>query len=99
MKKLPKIYQVDINKTICNNKKNCYVENQSPNMSLSELKTILNEVFSGYGYAYNIPLIIKTTKKEYQTTLIAKTKKNIVTIENEVIPISEILSIEKKKNN
>lgn len=99
MKKLPKIYQNKIDKNIFNNKEKCYVEtNKHIGESADEMDISLDEVFSGLGYSYNIPLIIKTIEKEYKTSLIAKTKKNIVTIDNEVIPINEIISIKKKKN-
>lgn len=99
MKKLPKIYQNKIDKNIFNNKEKCYVEtNKHIGESADEMDISLDEVFSGLGYSYNIPLIIKTKEKEYKTSLIAKTKKNIVTIDNEVIPINEIISIKKKKN-
>ena len=104
MKKLPKIYQGEFNKKIINNKKICYVEKSNDlNVTTSEnednnIMELLNEIFSGIGYSYNIPVIIKTANKEYTTSIIAKTKKNIITLDNEVIPISEIVSIKKKKN-
>lgn len=102
MKKLPKIYQGEIKKKIINNKKICYVENinneNNERSTEKDFKEVLNEIFSGIGYSYNIPLIIKTNNKEYITSLIAKTKNNVITIDNEVIPIAEIVSIKKKKN-
>lgn len=100
MKKLPKIYQADILKEINNNKKRCYVSVESPSIVIeeSESNITIDEIFSGLGYPYNIPLIITTNTKKYTTSLIAKTKKNLITIDNELIPISEIVSIKKKKN-
>ena len=100
MKKLPKIYQANITKEINNNKKKCIVslETIEDNTSNEDLTITLEEIFSGIGYSYNIPINIKTQTKVYTTSLIAKTKKNIITIDNEVIPISEIISIQKKKN-
>ena len=67
MKKLPKIYQAEITKKISNNKKLCYLKNITDihenkvleNYSITEK---LDQIFSGLGYSYNIPLII-TTKK------------------------------------
>lgn len=102
MKKLPKIYQGEFNKKIINNKKICYVENindaPEERSTKNNVKDMLNEIFSGIGYSYNIPVIIKTTNQEYITSLIAKTKNNVITLDNEVIPISNIISIKKKKN-
>ena len=99
MKKLPKIYQNEFTKQINNNKKSCHVTtNTIEDTKMVPISEILDQVFSGIGYAYNIPLEIKTTKKIYNTTLIARTKTNIVTLENEIIPISEIITIKEKKN-
>lgn len=98
MKKLPKIYQTDILKEIDNNKKSCYVSTEPLENNIDTQEITLDEIFSGLGYSYNIPIIITTSKEKYQTSLIAKTKKNVITIDNEIIPISEIISIQRKKN-
>lgn len=99
MKKLPKIYQNEFNKKISNNKKTCYIKNEEQAlvepMTEIKIKKIIDEVFSGLGYSYNIPLTITTKTKEYQTSLIAKTKNRVVTLDNDIIPLSEIISIKK----
>ena len=56
----------------------------------------LDNIFHGLGYSYNIPVELVTTKKTYHTSLVTKTKENVVTIDNIIIPISEIISITKK---
>lgn len=104
MKKLPKIYQAEINKKISNNKKICYLKNatdqlESTNIENGSVLEKLDEIFSGLGYSYNRSVIIKTNQKEYNTSLIAKTKNNVITLENEIIPISDIITIKEKKNN
>lgn len=93
MKKLPKIYQNNITKRINNNKMVSYVANIKEN----NIEKELNNVFSGYGYSYNIPLIIKTQNKTYDTSLVLKTNNYVVTLDNEIIPISNITSIIRKK--
>ena len=98
MKKLPKIYQNEITKSIKNNKTVFRFKNEETNSSLEEDKTItdtIEEIFNGIGYSYNIPVTIRTNEKTYKTTLVSKTKNNIVTIDNEVIPIKEIITLEK----
>ena len=98
MKKLPKIYQNEITKSIKNNKTVFRFKNEETNSSLEEDKTItdtIEEIFNGIGYSYNIPVTIMTKEKTYKTTLVSKTKNNIVTIDNEVIPIKEIITLEK----
>ena len=101
MKKLPKVYQNEFNKKINNNREVCYLKEETSKI-IEPSKTIdetLTEIFSGIGYSYNIPVIIKTTNKVYETSLISKTKNNLITLDNEVIPINEIIGIEKLKNN
>lgn len=102
MKKLPKIYQAEFNKKINNNKKFCCVEEKTESVehisAEENIQELINDIFSGIGYSYNIPLTIKTINKSYETCLIAQTKHNVITIENEVIPISEIITIKRKKN-
>ena len=99
MKKLPKIYQNEINKKICNNKKTCYLKNESIDefkpLESETINQVINEVFSGLGYSYNIPLTIKTKNQTYKTSLIAKSKNNLITLDNNIIPIKDIISIEK----
>lgn len=99
MKKLPKIYQNDLKKIINNNKKVCYldteVKQQDPQKNIIET---LDSIFSGIGYSYNIPVIITTKDNIYNTSIITKTKNNIVTLDNDIIPISEILNLEIDKN-
>ncbi len=95
MKKLPNIYQNNLTKEIFNNKKNCYCEKKREE---PQIDNIINEVFSTLGYPYNIQLEIKTKEKSYDTSLIAKTKTSLITIDKETIPISEVISIQKKKN-
>lgn len=107
MKKLPKIYQNDITKKIKNNKSICIcIEGKSKyhpkENKIEEIKTseqideTLNKIFSGIGYSYNIPVIIEYSDKKVETSLIAKTNNNIVTLENEIIPITDIKTIKIK---
>ncbi len=103
MKNLPKIYQNQITKNIKNNKTVYRFKNEdTTNPPLKEksksIKDTLDEIFNGIGYAYNIPVMIKTSTKTYDTTLVARTENNIVTIDNELISIKEINSIEIKKD-
>lgn len=101
MKKLPKIYKNEIDKKINNNKNICYVEKEDSVLQKNTKEQItetIEEIFSGIGYSYNIPVTIKTSNKTYETSLIAKTKNSIITLDNETIPLETIISIQKKKN-
>ena len=85
-------------KNIDNNKKVCYVRNKEEQHTKEQVTAQLRKIFSGMGYSYNIPVRIKTKTNTYNTSLIAKTSTNVVTLDNDVIPIQEIEEIEIKKN-
>lgn len=94
MKKLPEIYKNEINKNISNNKKYCYLKNEQEKEE--NINEKLEKIFNGMGYSYNIPVTIKTTSKEYNTSLVSKTKNNLITLDNDIIKIDEIISLELK---
>lgn len=97
MKKLPNIYKNENVIPINNNKKSCYLENESVVEKQSlDITEKLNIIFNGMGYSYNIAVVIKTKDKEYHTSLVARTKNNLVTLDNDVIPIKDIISLEIK---
>lgn len=96
MKKLPDLYKSAINKSIHNNKEVCYLKNVEEKPKESIEKTI-NQIFNGIGYSYNIPVTIVTDLKVYNTSLIAKIRNNVVTLDNEVINIDDIRNIEIKR--
>lgn len=95
MKKLPKLYKNEISKPLNNNKKYCYLKDEKEDRSNS-IEDKLHNIFNGIGYSYNIPVRIKTKNKEYNTSLVTKTKNNLITLDNEVIKIEDIISIEEK---
>ena len=97
MKKLPKIYKEDNLQIKVNNKTKCIVELNNEEYKENNLN-VINDIFSGLGYPFNVLLTIKTKKEEKTTSLIEKTEKAIITLDNEIIPIAEILSITRKKN-
>jgi len=105
MAKLPKIYQNTIHKEIHNNKKVYYSKGDSVNQATQsdvvsttsyDIQKFIDEVFSMPTYSFNIPLFITTKEKTYDTSLIAKTRDRVITFDNDVIPIAEIISIRKK---
>ena len=96
-KKLPKIFKKDVTKEHINNKK-VYYENknqdintyQQDNTSVDEK---IKKLFKSSRYIFNIGVIIKTKKKDYDTKIIGKVKNSLITTDNEVIPIIEIEDI------
>ena len=98
MKKLPNIYQNDIKRKINNNKEMCYVEEvEDLNTNKEEVKKTLSRVFAGLGHIYNTRVIIETKDKTYYRCLVSKNKRELITINNEVIKIGDIKRIKIKK--
>lgn len=105
MAKLPKIYQNTIHKEIHNNRKVYYSNHNEIEQkvldpvvyeSFYDIENLIDEIFSQPTYSFNIGLLIHTKDKTYDTSLIAKTRNSVITFDNDVIPIREITSIEKK---
>lgn len=93
MNKLPNIYK---NKNIVintNNKTYCKFKNTNNSEKDNNIRDTINSIFKGLGHSYNIPVIIKTKSKEYDTFLVSRTRDNIITIENELIPIDSIIKL------
>lgn len=99
MKKLPEIYKNNFTKKIKNNREVCYLRNEDVISTASNIsiEKEINNIFSGIGYSYNIPVEIVTNKKVYNTSLVAKTRENVVTLDNEIIAIGDIKSIKRLK--
>ncbi len=91
MKKLPNISQRSIIKKINTNKEMCIVE-ESNKYSEEDITGILNDVYAGLG-EYNTRVIIETENKTFDTTLIYKDSKKIITEDNTLIKIDDIKKI------
>ncbi len=101
IKKLPKIYQNDINKIIKNNRETFYSYSPNSNertstMTLSDIELILDGIFNGIKQVFNIPVIIKTSTKVYDTYLVLRTPTYLLTIDQDRIRIEDIISIKRK---
>ena len=88
MKNLPKMYKNENPKIIEHNKNVCYVQKEE-----KEIEPILFELLHNMKNRKQ-KIWIKTSKKEYETYIIARAKQKLITIDNEEIPISEIIDIQ-----
>ena len=88
-KELPKIYQAKQNKSFSNNESFYYGEyrNKKNKVTVDELFKI-NEI-----YRTNVNLVLKD--KIVTKMIIGRTQNNLITFDNEIIPISEIIEISK----
>ena len=85
---LPKIFKKQTAKNFNNNKNYFYGEyrNKQSKVTIDDLFKI-NEI-----YRTNVKLTLKN--KTITKTIIGRTQNNLITLDNEIIPISEIIEIE-----
>lgn len=102
-KELPKIFKKTVDSKLANNKKVFYMS-EKDNHELKEttnnrddltltVEDKIRKLFKSSRYVFNINVIIKTDKKDYDTKIAGKVKNSLVTINNEIIPIIEINDI------
>ena len=96
MKKLPELYKNLNSKPIDNNRKVYYMKEDARTYSPTIIEEELDSIFHTLGYSYNIPVEIMTRKETYHTSLVARTKENVLTIDNKTIPLSDIIKITKQ---
>ena len=94
MKYLPKLYKNENSIITDTNKKVCYLEKEQKKLVMEELNSIFNDL-NTQNINNNIKVFIKTKKKSYETSIIIKTKKDIITIDDERIPIEDIVYIKR----
>ena len=91
MKNLPKLYK-NINDIRDNNKKNCLVKENIINHNKEDE---LNNIFNTNGFPFDKKVMIKTNEKTYKTYLVSKKENTVITINDEIIDIEDIVSIER----
>ncbi len=95
MRNLPHVYQSHISKNIRNNKEMCYVEEKEESERTDVVST-LKKIRTGLGI-YNTKVVIKTKDMELDTKIISKGKREIITEDNRLIPIKDIIELQIKK--
>lgn len=103
-KELPKMYQNKINKpissiqkmysTIDNRNNNSYIVKETKYMGLSIDKKIEN-IFNANDYVYKADVTIVTDNEVMNKRVVARNRNNLITIDNEYIPINIIRDIYK----
>lgn len=99
-KELPKMYQNKINKPIRSIQKvystinsNTNVEVRYPNISIDKK---ISDIFNSNDYVYKADVTIITDNEELHKRVIARNNNNLITIDNEYIPINIIRDIYKE---
>lgn len=102
-KKLPKVYANNIDRSIENNKKVFYSAKELEQKEERNSKTNgfqeknvsqkINEIFNSPKYVYKIKVEITRRNGTEIKQIVGKNAMNLITMENELIPISDILDI------
>lgn len=107
MKELPKMYRNKIEKEICNNEKIfSTIYNKSNDIKITTEENIkvekknnytveqkIAKIFNSPNYIYKIDVVIITEKEKTNKRIVGKTKTNLITMNNEYIPINSIKDI------
>lgn len=95
-KKLPKVFVNSINKKLLNNKK-VYYSYKEPIIKKEYSKDTVEEkilkIFNSPNYVYKATVSIKLKKGVVTKQIVGRNKYNLITIDNELIKISDILDI------
>ena len=108
MKKKPKVFANEINKNIRNNKV-IYDSSKNDNVILEKLELIkqkkesvnnsnktldkIKDLLDREGYIFNVDVLIKTNNKEYQTHIASVINNHIITLDNDIINIDDVIDI------
>lgn len=106
MKDLPKVFHNKIDKTFNNNKIVFYSNNKSSDNDsnnsneLIDKRNVLqkiNSIFSSPNYVYKANVEITLKDKKVTKRIIGRNKDYIITMDNDLIPIIDIIDIESTK--
>ena len=99
MKKLPNLYTNTFDKKIDNSKEYIIIKDEEQtekNYTKLEINKKIDNIFKSKDYIYKIKTKITLNNEEKSITLIGKTNKHVITIDNELININEIQDIKKE---
>ena len=91
---LPKVYQNN-NINLDNHDQTIYYSKDKVLKNNSNIKDKIANIFNRRSYIYKINVEIEDSDKTYSTTIIGKTDRYLITINNELIPINNIKDIKK----
>ncbi len=104
-KKLPKVFANKIDKNLNNNETVYYNKNEvrseqkDNSSSIFTVNQKINQIFSSARYVYKADVIITTKNGKMNKRIIGRNRNELITMDNEVINVNDILDIEFQKNN
>lgn len=97
----PKVFRNTINKSFNNNKNTFYSKNNiAEEKTIKDSKTIvqkINEIFASPNYIYKANVKITTKEGVITKRIIGRNKDYIITMDNKLIPIKDIIDIKSQK--
>ena len=100
MKDLPRVFHNKINKKFDNNRNIYYSNNTYEDNVTNDTRTILqkiNDIFSSPNYVYKANVEITLKDKKVTKRIIGRNKNYIITMDNDLIPITDIIDIKSVK--
>lgn len=100
MKELPKVFKTNIDKRFNNNSDVYYSRNNSNMEEIKDTRTVLqklNDIFSSPNYVYKANVEITLKDKKLTKRIIGRNKDFIITMDNTLIPIKDIIDIKSIK--
>lgn len=96
-KKMPKVFANKIDKQIGNNEKVYYGNEERGHEFRNDGLNVnqkINQIFGSSKYVYKADVIIKLKDKTISKKIIGRNKGQLITMDNELINISDILDID-----
>lgn len=90
---LPSVFQNKKIHTPNNSQELFYGSESKINIPKIDINKKIKTIFSSPNYIYKMNVIIQTRNKTYETTIIGKSKNYLITINNELINIKDIIDI------
>ena len=99
MKELPKIFHNNINKDFKNNSNVFYSSerNKEENIDNRNVLQKINDIFSSPNYVYKANVEIVLKDKTVNKRIIGRNKNYIITMDNQLIPVNDIIDINTQK--
>lgn len=100
MKELPKVFHNKVNKNFNNNRSFYYSNNEPIEEEKKDTRTItqkINDIFSSPNYIYKANVEITLKDKKIIKRIIGRNKNYIITMDNDLISINDIIDIKSLK--
>lgn len=104
-KKLPKVFANKIDKPFKNNETVYYDRNEGKKeepIKINSALTInqkINQIFGSSRYVYKADVVITTKNGTLNKKIIGRNRHELITMDNEVIPVNEIIDIAFKNSD